>query len=471
MKVPVALGTLIALLLGALAAVHAADGLGHTDHGSIAAHGGKPCRVGAYYFGMWSPAAFHVMKGFPFARPDFYMRAETPVQPVYSSDGTRITGYVPQGLVPHEDWWVGVKDLWDKERCWPADPADASEAYLSLRKGDFSHLRPVIGYYDLTEPGTIRHHIAQARAFGLEFFNFYWYWNSFTHKEELNTGLEQFLGIDGNPMRFAISICQHGGPFVLWGNEESAARRGAETSCFDVAIGKLVGYVKRDNYLRTSDGRPIIYLMAADGIVNEKTDAAGQVVGAYEPQGNTIEKFIGMLRSEVQKSTGHAPLIVVGANDREYPHQKPDGSMGTVLASAFADAVTRVAPKRGTDALGEDEQKYGLPVIPGFTQNFDERPRYGCIKNPPCWCDPTDSFRKNFQQDLAQLKAWMDEQPREESRILSIYAWNEWHEGGIIEPNVRDGDRYLDMINTVFLLPRNPCDPALLEPQPAHATD
>ena len=471
MKIPVALGTLIALLLGALAAVHAADGLGHTDHGSIAARGGKPCRVGAYYFGMWSPAAFHVMKGFPFARPDFYMRAETPVRPVYSSDGTRITGYVPQGLVTHEDWWVGVKDLWDKERCWPADPADASEAYLSVRKGDFSHLRPVIGYYDLTKPETIRHHVAQARAFGLEFFNFYWYWNSFTHQEELNTGLEQFLGVDGNPMKFAISICQHGGPFVLWGNEESAARRGAETSCFDVAIGKLVGYVKRDNYLRTSDGRPIIYLMAAEGIMNEKTDAAGQVVGAYEPQGNTIEKFIGMLRSEVQKATGHAPLIVVGANDREYPHQKPDGSMGTVLASAFADAVTRVAPKRGTDALGEDEQKYGLPVIPGFTQNFDERPRYGCIKNPPCWYDPTDSFRKNFQQDLAQLKAWMDEQPREESRILSIYAWNEWHEGGIIEPNVRDGARYLDMINTVFQLPRNPCDPALLEPQPAHATD
>ena len=471
MKIPVALGTLIALLLGSLAAVHAADGLGHTDHGSIAARGGKPCRVGAYYFGMWSPAAFHVMKGFPFARPDFYMRAETTVEPVYSSDGTRITGYVPEGLVTHEDWWVGVKDLWDKERCWPADPADASEAYLSLRKGDFSHLRPVIGYYDLTKPETIRHHIAQARAFGLEFFNFYWYWNSFTHQEELNTGLEQFLGVDGNPMKFAISICQHGGPFVVWGNEESAARRGAETSCFDVAIGKLVGYVKRDNYLRTSDGRPIIYLMAAEGIVNEKTDAAGQVVGAYEPQGNTIEKFIGMLRSEVQKATGHAPLIVVGANDREYPHQKPDGSMGTVLASAFADAVTRVAPKRGTDALGEDEQKYGLPVMPGFTQNFDERPRYGCIKSPPCLYDSTDSFRKNFQQDLAQLKAWMDEQPREESRILSIYGWNEWHEGGIIEPNVRDGARYLDMINTVFQLPRNPCDPALLESQPAHATD
>jgi len=465
---------LSALLLAPLAVLAAADTPVAKD-GSLPAPAAQPstgsvasktsCRVGAYYFGMWSPGAFQVIKGFPFKRPDFYLRAETKIQPVYADDGKRITGYVPQGRVPKHDWWMGVRDLWDKERCWPANPADASDAYLALRKGDFSHLQPVIGYYDLAKPETIRQHIAQARAFGLEFFNFYWFWNSFTRKEEFNTGLEQFLGVDGNPMKFAISICQHGGPFVLWGNEESAARRGKGPSCFEVAIGKLVSYVKRDNYLRTSDGRPIIYLLDSKGIVNEKKDAKGKVVGYYEPQGNTIERFIGMLRSEVLKATGHTPLIVLGAKDREYPYQKPDGSMGAVSALAFADAVTRLAPGRGNDKLREDQQKFGLPVMPGFTQNFDERPRYGCIKDPPCLYDPTDSFRKNFQRDLALLKAWMDEQPREESRILSIYAWNEWHEGGILEPNVRDGARYLEFINAVLHLPRNPCDPLLLDQQ------
>ena len=425
-----------------------------------------PCRVGAYYFGMWSPSAFQVIKGFPFKLPDFYFRAETPVQPLYAKDGKHITGYATQGLVPKEDWWTGVRDLWDKERCWPANPADASDDYLALRKGDFSHLQPMIGYYDLSKPETIRQHIAQARAFGLEFFNFYWFWNSFTRDEEFNTGLEQFLGVDGNPMKFAISICQHGGPLVIWGNEESAARHGKGPSHFDVVVGKLVSYVKRDNYLRTSDGRPIIYLLDVAGIVNEKTDAAGSVVGQYQPQGNTIESFLSMLRSEVLKATGHSPLLVLGATDRAYPYQKTDGSMGTVSALAFADAVTRLAPNRGNDKLREDQQKLGLPVVPGFTQNFDERPRFGCIKNPPCLYDPTDSYRKNFQQDLAQLKVWMDEQPREESRILSIYAWNEWHEGGILEPNVRDGARYLDLINTVFRLPRNPCDPSILDKKP-----
>ena len=29
---------------------------------------------------------------------------------------------------------------------------------------------------------------------------------------------------------------------------------------------------------------------------------------------------------------------------------------------------------------------------------------------------------------------------------MLIYAWNEWHEGGHIEPNVRDGCAYLNTV-------------------------
>lgn len=421
-----------------------------------------PIRVGAYYFGMWSPAAFQVIEGFPFKRPGFYRRADTPMLPQFAAGGQRITGYEPPGIVPKGDWWMGVRDLWDKERSWPADPADASPAYLTLRQGDFSHLRPVVGYYDLTDPGVIRKHIAQARAFGLEFFNFYWFWNSHTREEEFNTGLEQFLGVEANPMKFAVSLCLHGGPFVLWGDEERADRQGPGRSHVEAVIGKLVGYVKRENYLRTSGGRPVLYVLDAKGIVNERTDAAGNVIGHHEPQGNTLGKFLARLRSEVLKATGQAPLLVLTATERTFPYQHPDGAPGSISPLAFADAVTRLAPNRGLDLLQEDQRKFSLPVVPGFTQNFDERPRFGCIKDPPCLYDPTDSFRKNFEPDLARLKAWMDAQPREESRILSIYAWNEWHEGGILEPNVRDGARYLEAIRKVFTLPRLPCDPALL---------
>ena len=35
-------------------------------------------------------------------------------------------------------------------------------------------------------------------------------------------------------------------------------------------------------------------------------------------------------------------------------------------------------------------------------------------------------------------------------RYLTIYAWNEWNEGGIIEPNVSDGSAYLAAVAEVF---------------------
>ena len=372
----------------------------------------------------------------------------------YTREGA--IGYVPGERLRGDDWWTGVRDLFDKTRCWPANPGEITDEYLGVRGGDFSHLQPAIGYYDLRNPETIRRHIAQARASGLEFFTFYWYWNSYTRKEELNAGLESFLAVPDSPLKFAIAVCEHGGPFVLWGDEETAARQGAPQSVppnFDVAIARMVGYVRKENYLRTSGGRPLIYLLDLGGISNRKLDGAGKVVGDGEPQGNAIATFVTRLRSEVMKAVGCQPFLVMGISDKVYPYRKPDGSMGTVSVMDFADAGTELAPGRGLENLTRSEKKLKVPLLPGFTQNFDERPRYGCIKPGGCLYDGTDSFRKNFRRDLAEVKSWMDAQPRAECRILSIYAWNEWHEGGIIEPNVRDGAKYLGMIQDVFQLP------------------
>jgi Glycosyltransferase WbsX len=35
-------------------------------------------------------------------------------------------------------------------------------------------------------------------------------------------------------------------------------------------------------------------------------------------------------------------------------------------------------------------------------------------------------------------------------RIVSIYAWNEWSEGGYLEPEERTGNDYLESIKDVF---------------------
>jgi hypothetical protein len=50
----------------------------------------------------------------------------------------------------------------------------------------------------------------------------------------------------------------------------------------------------------------------------------------------------------------------------------------------------------------------------------------------------------------------MKNQPASQiDNYMTMYAWNEWHEGGIIEPNVRDGDYYLRTLQSTFGLPNN----------------
>jgi hypothetical protein len=91
---------------------------------------------------------------------------------------------------------------------------------------------------------------------------------------------------------------------------------------------------------------------------------------------------------------------------------------------------------------------------------YDERPRY------PTLIPDLDSIRyaSDWNFDLyneAVSNAYADIQQSTRTsavdNFLLVYAWNEWHEGGHIEPNVRDGCRYLDILQQDLGLPGAGC--------------
>ena len=85
------------------------------------------------------------------------------------------------------------------------------------------------------------------------------------------------------------------------------------------------------------------------------------------------------------------------------------------------------------------------------SSDFDERPRF-----PHLIQDRTkirfypDQTIDLFGQGVARVRADIEASTRVSpvDNMVTFYAWNEWHEGGIIEPNVRDGCAYLDVIRT-----------------------
>jgi hypothetical protein len=69
----------------------------------------------------------------------------------------------------------------------------------------------------------------------------------------------------------------------------------------------------------------------------------------------------------------------------------------------------------------------------------------------------TDRSPQLFREALRKTKALMDTSSSLLKNYLNVYAWNEWNEGGVIEPNEKDGDAYLSAIGDVFALPHNRC--------------
>ncbi len=100
------------------------------------------------------------------------------------------------------------------------------------------------------------------------------------------------------------------------------------------------------------------------------------------------------------------------------------------------------------------EQEFDLPYFPNVTMGWDPSPRtvqsdkYINAGYPftPILAQNTP---ENFRQVLALTKARLS-QRKEQPKILTINAWNEWTEGSYLEPDTVTGMGYLEAIRSVF---------------------
>lgn len=85
----------------------------------------------------------------------------------------------------------------------------------------------------------------------------------------------------------------------------------------------------------------------------------------------------------------------------------------------------------------------GVAYFPHVTVGWDGSPR-NYISGITVNTTP-----ENYKFFLQQAKKWLDEHP-ESKHILTLNSWNEWVEGSYIEPDTRNGTKYLDTIREVF---------------------
>lgn len=316
------------------------------------------------------------------------------------------------------DWWGGVRDFRDGH----------ANATNNWPNEDFSYLQPAIGYYDDSEPETLEKHIDQATSAGLSFFNFYWYWDASSQREKVTgAALDAFLrAANKDTIDFSIGVCAH--PF-------DNLRIPPEQ--FGTVASLLVSrYLSEDNTLRTNDGRKILNICDARGL--------GDGSNAQ------ISRFITTVRNAARQQLGEDIYVMINQAGFD-PRQVPAASGDAAYCTTDGPAIVSRSYQRYLDGqrayYDQAPEAYGRCVL----SDFDERPRYPIETtdlNAIRWMP--DHTLGRFRQAVRNARADMaaSTRPPVVDNLLYVYAWNEWHEGGVIEPNARDGCAYLDILRT-----------------------
>jgi hypothetical protein len=337
------------------------------------------------------------------------------------------------------DWWKGVRDYYNGD----VDPPWQGQ--------DFSYLKPALGFYDNSQTATLEKQIRQARANGLGFFNFYWYWRKTlaggTGGEAYKDGLRTFLAArNTEDLEFAISVTAH-----PWDN------LGIPTTHFTRAIDALIqNYLNKPHYLRTTDGRLVVFLLDTRGIGDGVNAGTATPVGA----------FISQLSQRVSQQLGKSVYVVINTELHNLDPLRPPmldiknlagvhAYLSGTYYGASLDASSPVVGKLAT----YNSRITGLfagftdrPLIVSYLSDFNEKPRTR-LGTPASQIRYLSDWTLSLMTSgLTQVKSYAD--GRNDGVVdnyVNLYAWNEWHEGGVnLEPSDRDGEQQLVQVAQVF---------------------
>ncbi len=312
-----------------------------------------------------------------------------------------------------------------------------------VRRVDY--LRPLLGYYDESLPEVADWHIVWAVSHGVSWFAFDWYHNQ--GLDYLNDALEKgFLKSRFSQyMQFCIDWCNEGHC-----TEFSPLDFGPETLRRVTRVW-CERYFVQPNYLRIGN-KPVVFIHVPIAVVNAN--------GGWDGCRMALE---GM--RDVARSFGHAGMYIVAVHSNTpfiADYQKGGFDAVAPYAYGFRDVprpgngrslpYEALLPRHGdcfAEALQQCRQR-GLGYIPAAWVGWDDAARSN-----------QQSIRTEgntpaaFRRMIERLQSGVDPN----LRLALVEAWNEWGEGGSIEPEHDLGFGRLSAIRDVLTDARGPYTP------------
>ena len=376
-----------------------------------------------------------------------------------------IAFYLPQfHPIPENDKWWG-KGFTEWTNVARAKP---------LFRGHYQPRIPAdLGFYDLRVHEVREQQAQMAREAGIEGFCYWHYWFSHDHKL-LERPLQEVLERGKPDFPFCLGWANHSWTNKSW---EVGTRKQKEMTLMEMVYNEDE-YIKhfydvlpafKDKRYITVDDKPLFYIWSALSIPNPTTFIQLWQKLAQE-NGLKGIYFVGLEFSlrENEKTlkaslTKNIPNYALG----RYDHLRHVGydavnsrgyfradmycrSIWEIIWRAIAIRVFKHTPISKSDQreinrwLYTEEDKLDW-VYPTLMPNWDRSPRSG--RKARIY---TNSTPEVFGEQIDQVLNIIKDKDLEH-RIVFLMSWNEWAEGNYIEPDMKYGHGYLNILKEKLL--------------------
>ena len=376
-----------------------------------------------------------------------------------------IAFYLPQfHPIPENDEWWG-KGFTEWTNVGKAKP---------LFKGHYQPRVPAdLGYYDLRMPEVREAQAQMAKEAGIEGFCYWHYWFG-NGKRILERPFNEVLESGKPDFPFCLGWANHSWTNKTW---EVGTRKVKESTLLEMVYNKEE-YIKHFNEILPAfkdkryiqvDGKPLFLVFRPLEIPDPKEFIDLWQSLAKEHGLNGIH-FVGISPSidvDKQSTLNVLKRKIPSEGDVLYPNLFAQGfdainSRGVFRAELLARSLFNIVkryvlrvlfnhfvlakmPQKEINKYMYDEYDKLENVYPTLLPNWDRSARSG--KQARIY---TDSTPEVFKEQLLSALSLLEDK-NDEHKILFLQSWNEWAEGNYVEPDLKYGHGFLDVIQECIL--------------------
>ena len=313
-------------------------------------------------------------------------------------------------------------------------------------EGHYQPKAPLWGYEMDDDPQVMERWINAATDHGVNIFIFDWYW--FDEGPFLENSLnEGFLKANNREkMEFYLMWANHDVKQNYWNvhkyqDVDSILWYGAvDLKNFEIIVDRVINnYFKQPNYFKI-DGMPVFSIFSLANLIDG--------LGGVEPAKEAIQYF-----REKTKEAGfpdlHLQLTVYGTPNQERLQLHETLTINSLTQYNWGwmrETDYMKWATRAVDIRNQWDSLQTLPFFPNVSIGWDDTPRFpGKGEKDIVRYNATP---ESFAGFLQEAKAYVD-QFEDQPRMITLFSWNEWVEGGYLLPDKKYGFEYLKKVKEV----------------------